>query len=164
MRSGLLAAALLLALVAPADADILSQSQLLAIVRRSPQLHLETIGGRPYVGFKNGPSGAGYLDATILDYGQQRDTRDVLIVPLPSGGSGGVFTTLLFTNAKKNATYVGRIDSDGHLDVHLSAGVLTAVMPVYGPRDPQSSPSGHKIVRYRIAGKQLVKIDEFSGP
>jgi hypothetical protein len=86
----------------------------------------------------------------------------VLIVPLVSGGSGGVFTTILFTNIKSKASYVGRIDSQGHLDVHLSTGIINAVTPVYGPHDPQSNPSAHKTVRYHIRNGRLMKIDEFT--
>jgi hypothetical protein len=73
-----------------------------------------------------------------------------------------VFTTLVFTGSGRVPHYVGKLDSEGHLDVYLDEGLINARIPVYGPSDPQCCPSGHKTTRYRIEGTKLVKVDEFS--
>jgi hypothetical protein len=151
----------IVALPRVAAADILSQARLVALVDRTPQLKRSAIDGKPYVAIVPATDGTGYLDASLVDYGYTIDGRDVLIVPLVSGGSGGVFTTLLFTTVNGKPTYAGHIDSEGHLDVHLSLGLINAVTPTYGPNDPQARPSGHKTVRYRLQGATLVKVDEF---
>jgi len=162
VRILMLAASLVLATALPAGADILTQANLEALVKTSPQLAIKPIGGRPYVSVKGDGDALGYLDAAALDYGYQIDKTDVLIVPLVSGGSGGVFTTLIFSTVSRQPKYVGKIDSNGHLDVHLSQGVIDAVTPTYGPNDPQSHPSGHHTDRYAVHGGKLVKVDGFA--
>jgi len=159
----LLVAAFVLATTLPASAFILTQPRLEQIVKDSPGLSLTRVSGREYVSVKGDGDQLGYLDAAAIDYGFQADKADILIVPLISGGSGGVFTTLIFTTIHGQPTYVGKIDSNGHLDVHLSAGMLNAVTPTYGPNDPQARPSGHHIVRYAVHAGKLVKVDEFAG-
>jgi hypothetical protein len=165
VRRGLLAVVVTLAcfvaLPRVAAANILSQARLISLVDKAPQLKGSEIDGKPYVAILPATDGTGYLDASLVDYGYTIDGRDVLIVPLVSGGSGGVFTTILFTTIDGKPTYAGHIDSDGHLDVHLSLGLINAVTPTYGPNDPQASPSGHQTVRYRLKGATLVKVDEF---
>ncbi len=163
MHKLLLVAAFVLAAALPANAFILTQPRLEQIVKESPELSLTHLSGREYVSVKGDGNELGYLDAAAIDYGYQADKADILIVPLISGGSGGVFTTLIFTTMHGEPTYVGKIDSNGHLDVHLSAGVINAVTPTYGPNDPQARPSGHHIVRYAVHAGKLVKIDEFAG-
>jgi hypothetical protein len=160
VRKLLALALLVLAGTLPADADILTQQQLETMVRAQPDLSMKLIGGRQYVSVKGDGDGLGYIDAATIDYGYQVDRTDVLIVPLWSGGSGGVFTTLVFTTYKGVQHYVGRIDSQGHLDVHLSAGMIAAVTPVYGPRDPQSHPSGYRTARYAIHDGRLLHLRE----
>jgi hypothetical protein len=161
VRSFLLLVSLLLATALPARATILTQANLEALVKISPQLAIKPIGGRPYVSVKGDGDALGYLDAAALDYGYQIDKTDVLIVPLVSGGSGGVFTTLIFSTISRQPSYVGKIDSHGHLDVHLSHGVIDAVTPTYGPNDPQARPSGHHTDRYAVHAGKLVKVDGF---
>jgi hypothetical protein len=166
MKSALLAMAvalpLALATAAPAGADILPQKNLVAIVKGTPQLSLSALEGRLYVTIAHVGQGVGVLNASVVDYGYQADGHDVLIVPLDSGGSGGVFYTLLFTTVRDRPTYAGYIASNGHLDVHLSQGIINAITPVYGPNDPQARPRAHKTVRYRLSGTTLVKIDEYT--
>ena len=87
-----MATPLALAFALPANANILTQARLEALVKTSPLLTIKPIGGRPYVSVKGDGDALGYLDAAALDYGYQVDKTDVLIVPLVSGGSGGVFT------------------------------------------------------------------------
>jgi hypothetical protein len=146
----------------PANANILTQARLEALVKTSPLLTIKPIGGRPYVSVTGDGDALGYLDAAALDYGYQVDKTDVLIVPLVSGGSGGVFTTLIFSTIGRQPAYVGKIDSRGHLAVYLSQGVINAVTPTYGPHDPQAFPSGHHTVRYAVHSGKLVKVDEFN--
>jgi len=146
----------------PARADILPTSRLIRIVRANPPLAVAATDGRWWVSLAKSGDAVGYLDPAIVDYGYQRDNQDVLIVPLPSGGSGGVFTTLIFTHVRTKPAYAGKIESNGHLDVYLAQGLINARTPVYGPHDPQAFPSGHKTVRYRVRGTTLVKVDEFA--
>ncbi len=162
MRNALLIAALVLVCALPANANILTQARLEALVKTSPLLTIKPIGGRPYVSVKGDGDALGYLDAAALDYGYQVDKTDVLIVPLVSGGSGGVFTTLIFSTIGRQPAYIGKIDSQGHLDVYLSQGVINAVTPTYGPGDPQARPSGHHTVRYAVHSGKLVKVDDFN--
>ncbi len=161
MRQLALVLALVLAAALPANANIISQQRLEEIVKETPGLSLSHLSGRAYVSVHGDGDQLGYLDAAALDYGFQVDSTDVLIVPLISGGSGGVFTTLIFTTTHRTPTYVGKIDSAGHLDVHLSQGVINAVTPTYGPHDPQAFPSGHRTVRYAVSRGALVKVDAF---
>jgi hypothetical protein len=163
VRKLLTSAALVLATALPASADILTQARLEALVKSSSLLSIKPIGGRPYVSVKGDGDALGYLDAAALDYGYQVDKTDVLIVPLVSGGSGGVFTTLIFSTVGRRPVYIGKIDSNGHLDVHLSQGVIDAVTPTYGPHDPQARPSGHHTVRYAVHGGKLITVDDFDG-
>lgn len=157
----MLAVSLVFAAALPARADILTQANLEALVKSIPRFTIKPIGGRPYVSVAGDGDALGYLDAATLDYGYQIDKTDVLIVPLVSGGSGGVFTTLIFSTISRRPSYVGKIDSHGHLDVHLSQGIIDAVTPTYGPNDPQSHPSGHHTDRYAVHAGKLVKVDGF---
>ena len=159
MRKRLALALFACATALPASADILNQKQLETMIRKQPELSMKLIGGRQFVSVKGGEA-PGSLDAAALDYGYQVDRTDVLIVPLISGGSGGVFTTLIFTTYKGVQHYVGRIDSQGHLDVHLSQGLILAVTPLYGPHDPQSHPSGYRTARYAIHDGRLIHLQE----
>jgi hypothetical protein len=157
-----LTVAAVLAARTPARADILTLAQLAKLVNATPPLHAASRDDRMWVSLARGGDAVGYLDPTLLDYGYTIDKQDVLIVPLTSGGSGGVFTTVLFTHLSTTPVFAGKIDSDGHLDVHLAFGMIEARTPVYGPHDPQAAPSGHKTVRYRLRGTTLVKVDEFA--
>jgi hypothetical protein len=159
---GLLALACVVATVRAASADIVPIQRLITIVNANPPLSTGSNSGRWWVSVAKGADAVGYLDTTIVDYGYTRDGLGVLIVPLPSGGSGGVFTTLLFTGTGRVPHYVGKLDSQGHLDVFLDQGLINARVPVYGPNDPQCCPSGHKNTRYRIEGTKLIKIDDFT--
>jgi len=151
-----------LSLALPARADIVPASRLVGIIRANPPLSATLTDGRWWVSLAKPGDAVGYLDPSIVDYGYQRDNADVLIVPLPSGGSGGVFTTLIFTHVRTKPAYAGKIESDGHLDVYLAQGFINARTPVYGPNDPQAAPSGHTTVRYRVRGTTLVKVDAFA--
>jgi hypothetical protein len=157
------ALALMLSVALPARADIASLQRLVAIVNANPPLNAGSNDGRWWVSLTTGGDAVGYLDESAVDQGLTREGTEILIVPLPSGGSGGVFTTLIFANPRtRRPNLVGKLDSTGHLGVFLSTGRINAVTPIYGPNDPQCCPSGQKTVRYRLAGAKLVKIDEFS--
>jgi hypothetical protein len=109
-----------------------------------------------------GTDAQGYVAYDTLDYGYLANGSDVLIVPLESGGSGGVFSTLLFTAARSRPAFVGVLSSPaGHLDVHLQTGKIVVRTPIYGVNDPNCCPSAHKLVRYTLVGGKLKKLDEF---
>jgi hypothetical protein len=157
-----LSALLVLAAGLPANANILDEQKLESVIRSSTQLSMKLISGRQYVSVQGRGDALGYLDASMLDYGYQIDRTDVLMVPLVSGGSGGVFSTLIFSTKNGRPYLAGDIDSNGHLDVHLSQGLILAVTPTYGPHDPMARPSGHRTVRYAIHDGKLVKLDEYT--
>ena len=95
------------------------------------------------------------------DYGYLKNGQDLLIVPLGSGGSGGVFYALLFTGVTSSRPrFVGYVPSTGgHLDAHIAEGRLVVSTPNYGPGDPNCCPSGHTVTTYALNGITLAKIE-----
>lgn len=119
-----------------------------------PDVHL------PCVGVK-GTHVYGYINRSIVDNGTLSNGQEVLVVPIVSGGSGGVFDTLLYTEFAGKTRFVGYIPSvSGHLDVHVSEGRLLVVTPVYGQGDAQCCPHAHHTVEYTLRGVRLVMISD----
>jgi len=149
-----------------AAAEVLPDSVLDAALASAKELHRQavpTLSGQPYykLGMDNSDGPGGFIDRTSFDYGALVNGADVLIVPMDSGGSGGVFTTLLFTSVRTHPLFVGPINSDtGHLDVHLARGQILVVTPIYAKTDPNCCPSGHHFVRYALEDGKLVKVEE----
>jgi|GEM_PF-5024876 len=110
-----------------------------------------------------GTDAGGFVLVDSVDDGYLANGQEVLIVPLDSGGSAGVFTTLLWTKRGGLWRFVGHLSSvRGHLDVHIQQGALNAIAPLYGTNDPNCCPSKHNRTIYTLSGTQLKKIHQFT--
>jgi hypothetical protein len=152
-------------------------AQILALVKATPKLKIDTsvppseafnAKTNPYVNVLGVPEGqavGGYVLGAEAQRGTLKDGTNVIAVPLESGGSGGVFTQILF--ARRGAAsyaYVGYISSGGHLDVRVKGGNLVATLPYYGANDPNCCPSKMIVQTYAIAGGKLKQIAEKTVP
>ncbi len=145
--------------------------QIVALVQGSPQLRIdETIFSsgfdaqtHPFVNIRSAPEGTigGYLVPESAHNGTLRDGTYVLAVPLDSGGSGGVFTQILFAGRSAKAlAYIGYIDSAGHLSVSVEDGVIVARLPYYGDDSPNCCPKQYVVRTYAVRGGALIKLSE----
>jgi hypothetical protein len=152
-----------------------SADQIVALVKTSPGLRIDdTIFSsasdaktHPYVNIRNGPEEpvGGYLVPEGAHDGTLSDGTYVLAVPLDSGGSGGVFTQIVFAGRDARAlSYVGYLDSDGHLAVTIEAGLIVADMPYYGDDSPNCCPKQHTVRTYTVRNGTLVKLSEKRAP
>jgi hypothetical protein len=146
-------------------------AQIVALVKVSPQLRIDqTIFSsaldaqtHPYVNIRNAPEGTvgGYLVPEGAHDGTLHDGTYVLAVPLDSGGSGGVFTQLIFAGRSATAlTYAGYLESAGHLGVSVQGGVIVAQLPYYGDDSPNCCPKKYVIQTYGLRDGALVKLSE----
>ena|SRR5215469_13044808 len=121
----------------------------------------------PHNGLKcysvRGTTVQGFVNETIEDDGFLANGQEVLIVPLVSGGSGGVFNTLLYTRSGHDPyRFVGYVPSkDGHLDVYLDEGRLIVVTPVYKDSDAQCCPSSRSVKAYTLDGIKLKLLESW---
>jgi hypothetical protein len=91
-----------------------------------------------------------------------REKLRVMMVPIVSGGSGGVFTALLFTQIGGTTRFVGTLPSPaGHLGVSLEAGRILIRTPVYGAGDANCCPSAQHYERATLRGTRLVTEDRW---
>jgi hypothetical protein len=156
----------------------LTATEAIALVKATPQL---AIGSNAYpseaynakthpfvevLGLPEGDSNGGYLDADFAIQGTLSNGETALAIPLESGGSGGVFTQLVFARIKNGApfVYAGHIDSTGHLGIIVSHGQIVARMPDYGPHDANCCPSKFLIQKYDIENGKLHKTLEKTVP
>ena len=110
----------------------------------------------------SGTEASGWIVPAVVGHGFLANDQEVMIVPLESGGSGGVFTTLLFTRVGGRVQFVGIIPSpSGHLDVSLSEGALLVRTPVYKSHDPNCCPSMIHYERDTLRGTKLVKLGSY---
>jgi len=148
--------------VARADATVLPQARIDAAIASAKNLHRKP--SNP--GFSmhdfyvvDGTPAQGFLSPKMDDYGYLANGTDVLIVPLESGGSGGVFYTLLFTSIATKPAFIGYVPSpSGHLEVFINEGRLVVKTPVYKGNSPDPS---HHVIVYDVVGAALKKIDEY---
>ncbi len=150
-----------LIVLAPLTALAVTQSQIdswlatsLNIVRqKSPSPNIQ----KTYVSVKGVEGATGWIDPDTAQIGELANGQQVMIVPIESGGSGGVFTTLLFTKLAGKTRFVGTIPSQsGHLDVYLDSGRIIVKTPIYKASDPNCCPSGHHYERATLNGIRLV--------
>ncbi|HZV77242.1 MAG TPA: hypothetical protein VFF63_05775 [Candidatus Babeliales bacterium] len=145
--------------------------QIVALVKASPQLAIANVPSsafdaktHPYVylrGVREGDYVGGYLIGERAHAGTLHDGSSVLAVPLESGGSGGVFTAIIFTREGERAyAYAGAIGSGGHLDVRVAGGAIVATFPYYGANDPNCCPSTEIVQTYTIRKGRLVELSE----
>jgi len=162
---GMLLSGALIVGPAPARADVIPVKLLFHTLDNTPQLERVLHPPRPirnwrFYTVKGGHAG-GFVAPEYDDYGFLRTGADLLIVPLESGGSGGIFDALLFTGLKKRPHFIGYVPSvSGHLLIRIAAGTIEVTTPNYGPRDPNCCPSSETDTRYTLDGIRLKKIDE----
>ena len=148
-----------------ANADVISRTRLAAALASSSQIHVcsdkPPFGNARCVAVGQGQY-RGFLMPETLSYGYLHDGQDLLIVPLGSGGSGGVFVDLLFTSVMSKPYFIGVVPSEtGHLQVSIADGQILVETPVYKGNDPNCCPSAKHFIRYNLRRNALVKIDEF---
>jgi len=159
-----LAVALLLASAAPLSAA--TQAEVDGWLATSPEIVRTTEqspAGKPstFVRVRGAQSG-GFVLPEIAQRGYLANDQEVMIVPLPSGGSGGVFTTLLFTTYQGRRQFVGYVPSrGGHLSIMLEEGNLLIRTPIYGPGDPNCCPSTLHYERATLKGIKLVTLEQW---
>ena len=162
---------LLAILPATLAAQIPNATQIVALVRASPQLAIAHVPSsafdaktHPYVYIRGVPEGeyvGGYLISESARGGTLHDGQSALAVPLESGGSGGVFTAIIFARGGDRAyAYAGAIGSGGHLDVRVAGGAIVATFPYYGANDPNCCPSKEIVQTYTIRNGRLVELSE----
>lgn len=102
----------------------------------------------------------GYVNPGIEDDGYLSNGQEVLIVPLVSGGSGGIFDSLLYTRTGSVPfRFVGYVPSEsGHLLIYINGGQLIVQTPTYKPDDPQCCPSGHEWKAYTLDGIHMRQV------
>jgi hypothetical protein len=159
-------------------ASRLTATEAIALVKATRQLAIQSNAypsdaynpkTHPFVevlGLPEGDSNGGYLDADFSIQGPLSNGETALAIPLESGGSGGVFTQLVFARMKDGArfVYAGHIDSSGHLGIIVSHGQIIARMPDYGPHDANCCPSKFFIQKYDIENGKLHKTLEKTVP
>jgi hypothetical protein len=105
---------------------------------------------------------SGWIDPAAADHGFLRNDQEVMLLPVVSGGSGGVFATLVFTRLGGRTQFVGLIPSpNGHLDVTLAGGAILVRTPIYKANDPNCCPSGFHFERDTLHGMTLVKLNQY---
>jgi hypothetical protein len=167
----LFAALALLPVCAPAQTQTAAPDQIVALVKATPQLRIdETIfssafdaATHPYVNVRNAPEGTigGYLVPDGARDGTLQNGTYVLAVPLDSGGSGGIFTQVLFARSGHGAlTYAGYIDSAGHLSVTIVQGAVVAEHPYYGDDSANCCPKKYVVQTFTIRDGRLQKLSE----
>ena len=110
-----------------------------------------------YVSVKGVDESTGWVDPSLVTDGFLADGQRVMIVPIDSGGSGGVFTALLFTRIGGMTRFVGTLPSPaGHLGVSLEGGRIVIRTPVYGASDPNCCPSALHYERATLRGTRLI--------
>lgn len=162
----------LLALVtAPVIAMTTDSASILALIKATSAFRLDrsiappgTLDSKthPYVHFvKDEHLAGGFPDAQYASIGRMSDGTQVLAVPLFSGGSGGVFTQLIFAQkVDGDPFFVGYLTSEGHLAVNVTYHGIVAILPKYGPSDPNCCPSKFETDVYTIVDRSLKLITQ----
>ncbi len=151
---------------------MLTTARIVELVKATPQLKIDAgvsspafdSTTHPYVKLLGVPEGeaiGGFLEGERAHEGTLTGGADVVAVPLESGGSGGIFTQILFMRSGDRAfAYTGHIDSGGHLDVRIEGGVIVAILPYYGANDPNCCPAQRIVQTYTVRDGRLVKLSE----
>ncbi|HEY3674775.1 MAG TPA: hypothetical protein VGK84_02155 [Candidatus Tumulicola sp.] len=153
-------------------------AQVIALVKATPKLKIDKTvppsagfdtKTQPYVNVLGVPEGqavGGYLESDGAHHGMLTNGYIVLAVPLESGGSGGVFTQIVFARQKGYAKYVyaGYVSSAGHLSVQIKNGTIVATLPYYAERDPNCCPSKMIVQTYAVQGGALHKLSDKTVP
>jgi hypothetical protein len=104
-----------------------------------------------------GPDVWGLVDAARITEGCLRGGVPVIVVPVISGGSGGVFRTLLFAASRRGPRFIAMLRgvSPGHLRVDVEDGFVVE----RSPQDPGSNCCwNHDYVRrsFMVQGRLVV--------
>lgn len=160
----------------PPKAAPISAAAALTLVEATPQLRIERsvpamdafpAKTHPYVVIAKAPEGTvgGYLDAEYAHQGKLADGRLALAIPLDSGGSGGVFTQIVFAGkSASQLSYAGYVTSGGHADVEIKDGRIVARIPEYGRSDPNCCPSRFLEMTYDVVDGRLHETSHVSVP
>lgn len=142
----------------------------LALIRATPTLQVDrTIvspGGfdpktQPYVKFKHDEQQVGgFVSTDYASIGMMDGGTRVMAVPLDSGGSGTVFTQLIYAQGPDDAKpfFAGAISSGGHLGVNIEYHGIVARSPDNSFADPNCCPSHYIIETYVISGHALKRV------
>jgi|GEM_PF-2393135 hypothetical protein len=166
MTRSIFAAIVAIVLAVPAYAMTNDSASIISLVRATEALAIDTTVTGPGWNSKTHPfvklvgretQPGGYIDSDRASIGFLDGGTQVMAVPLESGGSGGVFTQILFAQGPddRQPYYAGAIESGGHLGVNITFHGIVAVFPDYGPNDPNCCPSKYAIETYSIAGRHL---------
>lgn len=155
---------LLCTLTTSTKADVIGRTLLFNTLDATAQLR-KVAAPRPINDWRyytvKGFNAEGYINPAFDDYGFLSTGADLLIIPLQSGGSGGVFSALLFTSLMHEPKFIGVVPSpNGHLTVSISEGNIEVSTPNYGPGDPNCCPSSRTYLTYALDGIRLHKIAE----
>ncbi|MGB8797748.1 MAG: hypothetical protein WCC70_09375 [Candidatus Aquilonibacter sp.] len=148
---------------------------IISLIRATPSLTIDTTVPQsfgwdpqthPYVRLVDEHQQVGgYVDADSASIGLVAGATQVMSVPLVSGGSGGIFTQILFARDVQDATpyYLGAISSGGHLEVNITYHGVVAIYPDYAAGDPNCCPSKYSSDTYTIVDRKL-KLRPSSNP
>jgi hypothetical protein len=151
-------------------------AQMVALIEQTPQLRIDpTVDSsghdaktQPWVAVKSAPEGeaiGGFALTGSLESGTLHDGTFVVALPLDSGGSGTVFTQIIFAGASSATLhYVGYLDSGGHLGVAITDGTIVARYPDYSDGSPNCCPKKLTVETYTIVGGALKKLSTTSVP
>lgn len=107
----------------------------------------------------SGSDVGGYVANVSID-GYLNNGQEVMVVPLGSGGSGGIFDSLLFIRLNGKVRFIGYVPSaNGHLDIALADGALRVRTPIYRIGDPQCCPLKPHYEIDTLRGIRLVKLN-----
>ncbi len=153
MRKTAIALAFVATTTAPLLAMTTSASEIWQLIRQTPQLSVSSGD----VGMKGEDFAGGKPLADFASIGRMNDGTQVMAVPLESGGSGGVFSQLIFAQGIDDARpyFAGSISSGGHLAVNVTYHGIVAVFPQYGPNDPNCCPKKYATQTYTIVHDKL---------
>jgi hypothetical protein len=131
------------------------------IIREKPPASTEAHFPR-YISVIGADGSTGWVDPNLVTDGFLANGQRVMIVPIDSGGSGSVFSALLFTQIGTTTRFVGTLPSPaGHLGASLENGRIVIRTPVYGASDPNCCPSALHYERATLHGTHLVTEDHW---
>lgn len=135
------------------DGWLASSPQIVRTMRQAPD-------GRQHVHVDVDGADGGFVASDEAVEGVLATGQAVMVVPLLSGGTMGINTTLLFTTLGGKTRFVGYVPSqNGHLDVRIDHGALLIRTPIYGPGSGGNCcPSDFHYERTTLRGIRLVTL------
>lgn len=164
MRANSLAMLAVIALLLVAPSQLLaSTADVLPWLQSAPRIQLSRerapAGTMMLTASIRSSDAKGFVLSDYITHGFLANGQEVMVIPLGSGGSGGVFYSLLFTRINGAIRFVGYVPSpQGHLDISIAEGNLRIRTPVYSVGDPNCCPSHHHMQLATLSGISLVTI------